>query len=139
MSFFFLSFYLTVKLDATNSILSNTEEVRPIYLKMGHIMSETCFLSYVKNKGADQPAHPRRLISAFVVRCLNSNEILQLKAIQLDWHIHCIRYLQPVSLRKASYRYMYICLSLSFTLQERCYTDSVSLCRFFVINLFDKK
>ena len=40
-------------------------------------------------------------------------------------------YLQPVSLRKTSYRYMRICLSLSFTLQERCYTDSVSLCRLF--------
>ena len=24
------------------------------------------------NKGADQPAHPRSLISAFVVRCLDS-------------------------------------------------------------------
>ena len=38
-------------------------------------------LSYVNNKGADQPAHPRSLISAFVVRCLDSKEILQLKAI----------------------------------------------------------
>ena len=27
---------------------------------------------YVNNKGADQPAHPRSLISAFVVRCLDS-------------------------------------------------------------------
>ena len=27
-------------------------------------------MSYVNNKGADQPAHPRSLISAFVVRCL---------------------------------------------------------------------
>ena len=44
-------------------------------------------LSYVNNKGTDQPAHPRSLISAFVVRCLDSNEILQLKAIYLDWHI----------------------------------------------------
>ena len=32
----------------------------------------------MNNKGADQPAHPRNLISAFVVRCLDSNEILQL-------------------------------------------------------------
>ena len=39
------------------------------------------FLSYVNNKVADQPAHPRSLISAFVVRGLDSNEILQLKAI----------------------------------------------------------
>ena len=29
-------------------------------------------MTYVNNKGADQPAHPRSLISAFVVRCLDS-------------------------------------------------------------------
>ena len=29
-------------------------------------------MSYGNNKGADQPAHPRRLISTFVVRCLDS-------------------------------------------------------------------
>ena len=29
-------------------------------------------MSYANNKGADQPAHPCSLISAFVVRCLNS-------------------------------------------------------------------
>ena len=29
-------------------------------------------MSYANNKGADQPAHSRRLISAFVVRCLVS-------------------------------------------------------------------
>ena len=29
-------------------------------------------LSYTNNKGADQLAHPRSLISAFVVRCLDS-------------------------------------------------------------------
>ena len=28
-----------------------------------------CIMSYANNKGADQPAHPRSLISAFVVRC----------------------------------------------------------------------
>ena len=31
-----------------------------------------CLRSYANNKGIDQPAHPRSLISAFVVRCLNS-------------------------------------------------------------------
>ena len=37
-----------------------------------------CQLSCMKmnNKGADQPAHPRNLISAVVVRCLDSNEIM---------------------------------------------------------------
>ena len=29
-------------------------------------------MSYVNDKGADQPAHPCSLISAFVVRCLDS-------------------------------------------------------------------
>ena len=37
----------------------------------------------MNNKGADQPAHPHSLISAFVVHCLD-NTILQLKAISLD-------------------------------------------------------
>ena len=29
-------------------------------------------MSYANNKGADQPAHPRSLISAFIIRCLDS-------------------------------------------------------------------
>ena len=36
----------------------------------GH--EKTCIMSYANNKGADQPAHPRSLISAYVVRCLDS-------------------------------------------------------------------
>ena len=31
-----------------------------------------CLIPYANNKGADQPAHPRSLISTFVVRCLDS-------------------------------------------------------------------
>ena len=33
---------------------------------------ESPFLPYANNKGADQPAHPHSLISAFVVRCIDS-------------------------------------------------------------------
>ena len=29
-------------------------------------------MPYANNKGADQPVHPRSLISAFIVRCLDS-------------------------------------------------------------------
>ena len=36
----------------------------------GH--EKMCLMSYANNKGADQPAHPRSLISAFVVKCLDS-------------------------------------------------------------------
>ena len=36
----------------------------------GH--EKMCLMSYANNKGADQPAHPRSPISAFVVHCLDS-------------------------------------------------------------------
>ena len=36
----------------------------------GH--EKMCLMSYANNKGADQPAHQHSLISAFVVRCLDS-------------------------------------------------------------------
>ena len=36
------------------------------------IHEKMCLTSYANNKGADQPAHPRSLISAFVVCCLDS-------------------------------------------------------------------
>ena len=39
-------------------------------IEPGH--EKMCLISYANNKGADQPAHPRSLISAFVVRCLDS-------------------------------------------------------------------
>ena len=35
-------------------------------------MSEILSLGFVNNKGADQPAHPRRLISASVIHFLDS-------------------------------------------------------------------
>ena len=38
---------------------------------LSRVMKKTVLL-YANNKGADQPAHPRSLISAFVVRCLVS-------------------------------------------------------------------
>ena len=38
--------------------------------ELGH--EKMCLMSYSNNKGADQPAHPHSLISAFVVRCLGS-------------------------------------------------------------------
>ena len=34
--------------------------------------AKICLTPYANNKGADQPAHPRSLISTFVVRCLDN-------------------------------------------------------------------
>ena len=39
-------------------------------LEPGH--AKMCLMPYANNKGADQPAHPRSLISTFIVRCLDS-------------------------------------------------------------------
>ena len=33
---------------------------------------KTCLRAFANNIDADQPAHPRSLISAFVIRCLES-------------------------------------------------------------------
>ena len=40
--------------------------------KLKNFIIEPCLMPYANNKGADQPAHPRSLISTFVVRCLDS-------------------------------------------------------------------
>ena len=46
-----------------------------------------CLMPYANNKGADQPVHPRSLISTFVVRCLDSTiplvVIFQISRLQL--------------------------------------------------------
>ena len=41
----------------------------------GH--EKMCLMPYANNKGTDQPAHLRSLISAFVVRCLDSTISLE--------------------------------------------------------------
>ena len=41
-----------------------------LLLEPGH--TKTCLMPYANNKGTDQPAHPRSLISTFIVRCLDS-------------------------------------------------------------------
>ena len=41
------------------------------YTLFGPGHAKTCLMPYANNKGADQPAHPRSLISTFIVRCLN--------------------------------------------------------------------
>ena len=63
------------------TLISGSETKSVLESKPGYIQSElykwatsleNLFMQYAKNKGADQPAHPRSLISTFVVRCLDS-------------------------------------------------------------------
>ena len=46
--------------------------VSTLKLKSQVAYAKTCLKPYANNKVADQPAHPRSLISTFVVRCLDS-------------------------------------------------------------------
>ena len=41
-------------------------------LSYGPRREKTCLRGFANNTGADQPAHPRRLINAFVIRFLES-------------------------------------------------------------------
>ena len=43
-----------------------------ILLKYGPRREKTCLRRFANNTGADQPAHPRSLINAFVIRFLES-------------------------------------------------------------------
>ena len=56
----------------------------------------------MNNKCADQPEHPRSLISAFVARCL---DITRFYSSKLCSSIGTYR--QPISLRKASYVHLF--------------------------------
>ena len=46
--------------------------IRDVCLIYGPGQAKMCLMPYANNKGADQTAHPRSLISAFVVRSLDS-------------------------------------------------------------------
>ena len=48
--------------------------LRPMSL-FGTRHKTTCLRGFVNKKGADQPVHPRSLISAFVIHFLESNII----------------------------------------------------------------
>ena len=50
--------------------MQKTGVVGSVIFELGH--ENMRLTSYANNKDADQPAHPRSLISAFVVRCLDS-------------------------------------------------------------------
>ena len=53
------------------SDLSNTFALVIRYI-IGPRRKKTCLRGFANNTGADQPAHPRSLISAFVIRVLES-------------------------------------------------------------------
>ena len=54
-------------------LISNIKQLlcHIVYSQMSHVMRKPV-LPYVNNKSVGQPAHPRSLISTFVVHCLDS-------------------------------------------------------------------
>ena len=119
--FLFCVFFFTVKLDAANSFPSNTAEVWPIYLKMGHIMRKPVRIHAVWSAPL--------LFAAWIVTRFYSSKLYS--------SIGTYTMSPTCQSAETPFLNMYICLSPGFTLQEQCYTDSFSLCRFFVINLLD--
>ena len=65
-------FYENVCWFDTYTIWSIIKKMESLKTSNGPRHSKTCLMPYANNKGADQPAHPRSLISTFVVRCLDS-------------------------------------------------------------------
>ena len=63
-----LVYMITFALSAELSLIS----LQNIQIKIEPGHEKICLMSYANNKGADQPAHPCSLISAFVVRCIDS-------------------------------------------------------------------
>ena len=55
-----------------NLIVSVPDHCLFIYFLFGPGHAKKCLMPYANNKVADQSAHPRSLISTFVVRCLDS-------------------------------------------------------------------
>ena len=64
---------------------------------------ENMFMIYANDKGADQPAHPRSLISTFVVRCLES--IIPLLTISKYWRLKLNRPVCVLTGRKPRRRF----------------------------------
>ena len=56
--------------DVWYNIVSSICCIMHVLYGPGHV--KTCFMPYANNKGAEQPAHPRSLVSAFVVHSLDS-------------------------------------------------------------------
>ena len=53
-------------------------------------------MPYANDKGADQPAHPRSLISAFVVRCLDI--IISILPVSKIWRLKLASVAEQVGL-----------------------------------------
>ena len=62
--------YTKIRVEQKQNAVEKNLYIHMYIHEPGH--EKTCLMSYANNKGADQPAHPRSLISAFVVRCLDS-------------------------------------------------------------------
>ena len=76
--------HITVKPHSSNFLIISTIFLNVWIFRLVMVILrapswENLLLPYANNKGADQPAHPRSLISTFVVRCLDS--IIPLLAI----------------------------------------------------------
>ena len=71
ISYFIIQIQFILNVCNNTSLKTKVKFLLPLRI-FGPGHAKTCLLPYAKNKGADQPAHPRSLTSAFVVRSLDS-------------------------------------------------------------------
>ena len=65
-------YYCTWSLSASLERPSSQTRTAKNALQYGPRREKTCLRGFANNTGADQPAHPRSLISALVIRFLES-------------------------------------------------------------------
>ena len=92
----------------------------------GH--EKTCFISYANNKGTDQPAHLRSLISAFFVRCLDSTKPLVQNCKPLACFCSCAGWFESDLVRNSrtqvfSWRGSYVIHDLHYRDFYKCHSE----------------
>ena len=61
---------MNLKVRHVDNIPKQSSKLSEIPFGQGH--AKMCLMPYANDKDADQSAHPRSLISTFVVRCLDN-------------------------------------------------------------------
>ena len=124
--------FLTVKMFATNCFSSNTTEVRPIYLRMGHTMSKPVFVIYEQQSIHAVWSAPLLFAALIVTRFYSSKlyssigtyTVFAESVVTLHVHLFKSKLVSPC--RDSATPILFSCVNFSFFF-------------FFVINLFYKK
>ena len=86
---------------------------------MSHFIRKPVYAIDKNNKGTDQPAHPRSLIGAFVVRCLDS--IIPLVSKPLPRFCGCAGWFESYLVRKPKDRFSHDEAHILLVHKHKCF------------------